>query len=74
MFVNKSYIVKEIATKIKSGTQDSTNNSWAHPEETLDNETLQATTRSDHRGREQAKVQVELSCAVSRAEHYIEHV
>ena len=36
---------KEIVTKSKSGNSDSTNNSLAHPEETLDNETLQATTR-----------------------------
>ena len=37
---------KEIVTKNKSGNPDSTNSSWAHPEETLYNETLQATTRS----------------------------
>ena len=34
----------------------------------LDNETLQATTRSVHYGKEQAKVQTELTCAVSQAE------
>ena len=40
----------------------------AHPEKTLDNETLQATTHSGHNGREQAKAQTELKCAMSLAE------
>ena len=38
-----------------------------HPEESLDNETLHATTRSGHSGRGQAKGQTKLSCAVSLA-------
>ena len=46
---------KEIATKNKSGNQDSANNSLEHPEETLDNETLQAMTRSGDNGRGQVK-------------------
>ena len=41
---------KEVVTKNKSDNPDSDNNSLAHPEETLDNETLQATTRSGHNG------------------------
>ena len=45
---------KEIVTKNKSGNPDSTNNRLAHPEDTLDNETLQATTLSGHNGRGQA--------------------
>ena len=36
---------KEIVMKNKSRNQDSTNNSLAHPEETLNNKNLQATTR-----------------------------
>ena len=47
----------EIVMKNKSGCPDSTNNSFAHHEETLDNETLLATTRSGHNSRVQAKVQ-----------------
>ena len=54
--------------KNKSGNPDSTNNSLEHPEEALDNETLQATTRSGHNGRGQAKAQIELTCAVSQSE------
>ena len=50
---------KEIVTRNKSGEPDSTNNSLAHPEETLDNETLQPTTRSGHNGRGQGKAQTE---------------
>ena len=46
---------------------DSTNNSLAHPEETLENETIQATTRSGHNGRGQAKAQTELACAMYQA-------
>ena len=56
---------KEIVTKNKSGIPDSTNNSLAHAEH--DNETLQATTRSSHNDRGQAKV-----CHVSGGAH-IEH-
>ena len=41
--------------KNKSGDPDSTNNSLAHYVETLNNESLQATTRSDYDGRGQAK-------------------
>ena len=61
----------EIVTRNKSGNPDSTNNSLAHPEETFDNEALQATTRSGHNGRGQAKAQTELTCAVSQAEHML---
>ena len=46
---------QKIITKNKTGSPDSTNNSLAHPEETLDNEALQATTRSGHNGKGQAK-------------------
>ena len=52
-------MTKEIVTKKKYGNPDSTNNSFAHPEETLDNEDQQATTRSGHNGGGQAKVQTE---------------
>ena len=62
---------KKIVTKNKSGNPDSTNNSLARPEETLDNETTQATTRSGHNGRGQAKAQTELTCAVSQAERIL---
>ena len=55
----------------KSGIPDSTNSSLAHPDETLDNETLQATTRSGHNGRRRAKAQTELSCAVSHVERIL---
>ena len=48
---------KEIVMKNKSGNPDSTNNSLVHHEETLNNETLQATTRSGHNDRGQAKAQ-----------------
>ena len=57
--------------KNESGYPDSTNNSLAHPEETLDNETLQTTARSDHNGKEQTKAQTELTCAVSQAERIL---
>ena len=53
------------------GNPDSTNNSLAHPEETLDDETLQATTHSGHYGIGQAKAQTELTCAVSQAERIL---
>ena len=46
---------------------DSNNNSLVHPEEALDNETLQATTQSDDIGRGQAKSETELTCDVSQA-------
>ena len=62
---------KEIATKNKSGNPDTTNNSLTHPEEMLDNETLQASTRSSHDGRGQAKAQTELMCAVPQVEHIL---
>ena len=42
-----------------------------YPEETLDNEILQPTTRSGHNGRGQAKAQTELTCAVSRSERIL---
>ena len=58
---------KEIAMKKNSGNPDSTNNSLAHPEETPDNETLQATTSKGCKGRGEAKAQAELTCVVSRA-------
>ena len=51
-----------------SGNQDSNNSSLAHPEETLDDETLYATSRSGHGGRGQAKELTELTCVVSQAE------
>ena len=57
--------------KNKSGNTDSTNNSMAHHEETLDNKALQATTRSGHNGRGQAKAQTQLTCAVSQAERIL---
>ena len=71
MFIKYLAKPKEIVTKNKSGRQDSTNNSLAHPEETLDSETLQATTRSGHGDRGQTKVQTELMCVVSQAEQIL---
>ena len=62
---------KEIATKNKSGNPDSTNNSLVHPEETLDNENLQATTRSGHNGRGQANAQTEFTCAMPQVERIL---
>ena len=62
---------KEIVTKNMSGNPDSANNSLAHPEETLDNETLQATTHSDNDDGGQAKAQIELTCSVSQAERIL---
>ena len=50
---------------------DSRNNCLAHPEETLDNEALQATTRSGHNGRGQAKAQAKYLCALSQAERIL---
>ena len=58
-------------TKNNYGDPDFTNNSLAHPEEMLDNETLQATTGSGHNVRGQANVQTELTFAVSQAEHIL---
>ena len=57
VFVKNHAKPNEIVAKNKSGNPDSTNNRLAHPEETLDNEALQATTRSGHNGRGQAKAQ-----------------
>ena len=62
---------KEIVTTNKFGNPDSTNNSFAHPEETLDNHPLQATSRSGHNGRGQAKAQTELTCDVSQVERIL---
>ena len=59
---------KEIFTTNKSGNPDSSNNSLVHPWETLDKEILQATTRSGHNSRGQAKMQTKLMCAMSQAE------
>ena len=71
MFVKKCCKTQKIVKTNKSGNQDFTNNSMVHPEETLDNVTLQSTTRSGHNGREQAKAQTELMCAVSQAERIL---
>ena len=63
-----------MATKNKYVNPDATNNSLAYPEETLDNETLKATTRSGHNGRGQAKSQKRTDvCRVSDGAHN-EHV
>ena len=62
---------KSCKAQRKSGNSDSSNNRLAHPKETLDNETQQATTRSGHYGRGQAKVQTELTCAVFQAERIL---
>ena len=71
MFVKNLARPKEIVTKNKSGNPDSTNNSLANSEETLDNETLQATTRLGNNGRGQAYAQAEYTCAVSQAERIL---
>ena len=55
---------KEIVTKNKSGSPDSTNNSLAHHEERLDNETLQSTIRSGPNSRGQATMQTKDTCAM----------
>ena len=52
---------KEIATKNMFGNPGSNNNSLAYPERTHENENLQATTRSGHSGRGQAKAQSEFT-------------
>ena len=70
----KSCKVPKIATKNKSVNPDSTNNSLAHHEETTDNETLQATTRSGHNCRGQGKAQIELTCAMYQASTYLKCV
>ena len=59
---------KRIVILNKFGKPDSANNSLAHPEETLDNETLQSTSRSDHNSRGRATKQTGLTCAVSQAQ------
>ena len=72
MFIKKNLqIPKNSLRKASLETHDSTNNSLAHPEETLNNETLQATVRSGHNGRGQAKAQTELTCDVSQAERIL---
>ena len=62
---------KEIVIKKKSGNPDSTNNSLANPDETLDNKTIQSTTRSGRNGGGQAEAQTELTSAVSQAERIL---
>ena len=71
MFAKNIAKLKEIATKNKSVNPDSTNNSLTLPDEKHDNQTLQATTRSGHNSRGQAKAQTELTCAVSQAERIL---
>ena len=71
MFVKNLANPKEIITRNNSVNQDSTNDGLAHPEEMLDSEALQATTRSGHNDRGQAKVQTELTCAVSQTERIL---
>ena len=68
VFVKNLAPPKETVMKNMSGNTYSTNNSLAHPEEMLDNETLQATTHSGHNGRRQAIEQTEMTCAMSQAE------
>ena len=55
----------------KSENPDSIINSLMHPEELPDTETLQATTRSGHSSRLQAKAQTELTCSMSQAERIL---
>ena len=71
VFVTNLARPKEIVMKNISVSPDSTDNSMAHPEETIDNETLQATSCSGHNVRGQAKAQTELTCAVSQAERIL---
>ena len=68
VFVKNPAKPKDIIRKNKFGYPDSTNNSLEHPEESLDNDALQATNRSAHNDNGQAKTQTELTCAVSQAE------
>ena len=67
MFVKNLAKPKEITAKNKYRNPYSTNNSLAHHDKTLDNETLQATTRSGHNGTGQAKAQTDLMCSMSQA-------
>ena len=67
MFARNLAMLKEIDTRNMSGNPDSTNNSLAHPEKTLFNETLQASTHSGSNGRGQAKTQTKDTCAMSQA-------
>ena len=71
MFVKASCKAQKIVMKNKSGNPNSTNNSLAHPEEMLDNETLQATIRSGHNSRGQVKAQTELMCTMSQVERIL---
>ena len=71
MFLKNLAEPKEIIRKNQFGNADSTNNSLAHPEETLDKETLQATACSGHNGSGQAKAQTGLTCAMSQAERIL---
>ena len=71
VFVKYLAKTKEIATKNKSVNQDSTINSLVHPVETLDNETLQATTHSGHNDRGQTTAQTEFTCAVSQVKRIL---
>ena len=71
VFVKNLAKPKEIVKKNESGNPDSTTSSLVHRKETLDNETLQATTRSGQYGRRQAKAQTELTYAVSQAERIL---
>ena len=58
----------------KAGNPDSTNSSLEHPEETLDNESLQATTRSGHNGRGQAEAENQIDVCRFLGGAYFEHV
>ena len=71
MYIKKSCKAPKNCYKNNYGNPDSTNNSLAHPEETLDNETIQATNSSGHNGRGQVKAQTELTCAVSQAKRIL---
>ena len=71
VIVKKSCKIQRNSTKNKPGNANSTNNCLVHPEETPDNVTLQATTRSGHIDRGKAKAQTELTCAVSQAERIL---
>ena len=48
MFVKNLAKPKEVVTMNKSGNPDCANNSLEYPEETLDDEAIQATTGSRH--------------------------
>ena len=62
MFVGKCCKAQRNCYPKKYGNPNSTNNSLAHSEEMLDNETLQATTRSSHDVRGQVKARTILCC------------